>query len=124
MNRDTMIVALFTFFGAFVGSALASVIGLITSYLDRKARREEMKKNDFTNKQKNKARSLCDQIATYYLLEQLYLEEIKNLRGKGEITGIMNEFRNKIYTSNENQSARINLNDSSAAELKEVLFEM
>lgn len=116
-----MIVALFTFFGAFVGSALASVIGLITSYLDRKARREEMEKNAFTNKQKNKARSLCDQIATYYRLEQLYIDEIKNLRAKGETTGIMNEFRNKVYTASES-NVRIELNDSSVLAEKEYLF--
>ncbi|MBO4728007.1 MAG: hypothetical protein J5631_06280 [Spirochaetaceae bacterium] len=121
MNNDTMIVALFTFFGAFVGSALASVIGLITSYLDRKARREEMEKNAFTNKQKNKARSLCDQIATYYRLEQLYIDEIKNLRAKGETTGIMNEFRNKVYTASES-NVRIELNDSSVLAEKEYLF--
>ena len=117
MDNATILVAVCTCVGASISALLASVISLIISHFDRKERR-------LTDKQLTKARSLCDQIATFYRLEQLYLEEIKKLRGKGEITGIMNEFRNKVYTSNENQSVRITLNDSSAVELKDVLFEM
>ena len=121
MENETLLVAVFTFVGAFAGSLLASAISLVTAYLDRKERRAEQKAAALNEKQLKKARSLYDQIVTFYRLEKLYIEEIQALRGKGEVSGIQNEFRNRVYGASE-ANARIELNDSSALAEKDLLF--
>ena len=119
MKAETFAVTFYTFLGAFIGALGGSVLGFITSYLDRKQRKSEMDAARLTDRQRAEARSLCNQIATFYRLEQEYIKEIQNHRGKGEISGIRNEFRSKVY---DEGIARIELNDSEALAKKDSLF--
>lgn len=111
------------------GTIMGGLFSSISSMLDRKLRKDELaadKRSENMNRLKKNMTDICDQYATFYRLERLYLQEIQALRraaGKeNEIDGIRNEFRAQVYKDGNN--ARIKYNDSGIFDEKERLMAM
>lgn len=107
--------------GVLLGAAIGAIFSFISAMQDRK-----LKKEEFDNKKlKKRIGSICDQYATFYKLENLYLQEIKDLRlkigKKSKTEGIRNEFRRKVYKT---EQARINFNDSNIIKEKKYLMDL
>ena len=102
---NEIIVAIAAFFGA----ALGGLFSFISSMLDRKMREKELN----YEKLKKSAGRICDQYVSFYRLEQLYLQEIQELRGQlgkeSKRDGIQDEFRKKVYDA---QSVKIEYSEN------------
>ncbi|MBD5439046.1 MAG: hypothetical protein HDR37_10900 [Treponema sp.] len=107
--------------GVLLGATIGAIFPFISAMYDRKLRKEELD----NEKLKKRIGSICDQYATFYKLEKLYLQEIKNLRQKtgkeNEEDGIRNEFRKKIYKAGE---PRIEFSDSGIIAEKKNLMDL
>ena len=74
---------------ALAGALLGGLISYATTRIDRRWSRAE-----------RQIAQLCDQIAAYYQLEQLYKEELSRLDGRSP-KSIMEDMRSKVAQSGE-----------------------
>ncbi len=74
---------------ALAGTLLGGLISYATTRIDRRWNRAE-----------RQIAQLCDQVAAYYQLEQLYKEELSRLCGRNPMT-IMADMRSKVAQSGE-----------------------
>ena len=104
MNKIDLFVLIFAFLGALVGGVI-SFLGELTI----------TKKNELNEKTKKRYKNICKQFQTFCKLEELYIEEIielrKALNKENKPKGVKDEFRNKVYKDSE--CARIEYNQSS-----------
>ena len=111
MENKELLLALFTFLGGFVGGVIALIGQIIIS-----------NKNKLTEKKKFRFIKVCKQFQTFCKLEDLYIEEIIELRKaqhkENKPKGVKDEFRQKVYKDSE--CARIEYNQSSIQELFEL----
>ena len=91
------------------GTIAGGLFSSISSMLDRKMRAKELN----YEKLKKSAGRICDQYVSFYRLEQLYLQEIQELRGQlgkeSKRDGIQDEFRKKVYDA---QSVKIEYSEN------------
>ena len=91
------------------GTIAGGMFPFISSMLDRKMRAKELN----YEKLKKSAGRICDQYVSFYRLEQLYLQEIQELRGQlgkeSKRDGIQDEFRKKVYDA---QSVKIEYSEN------------
>ncbi len=89
--------------GAFIGSLVGTISLLVSSYLDRRLRARELQED----KLKRKVEKLCKQYVSFYNLELLYLDEIKNLKEKMNekcnIKGVQTKLRQELYKKGYNK---------------------
>ena len=114
---EEMTVLIISISATLLGTFIGALFPFISSIQDRKLRKTELEEDKIRKENtaiKNKFNKVCDQYATFYKLESLYISEIQKLReGDGkenEINGIRNEFREKVY---QQEATRIEFNDSS-----------
>ncbi len=119
MNENSRLII--TVGGMLLSTLIGVLIPFISSLFDRKIRKEEL----HNEKLKNNLDKICNQYATFYKLEELYLDEIRELRLKNGIEskteGIRNEFREEVYKTT---SARIEFNESSILAEKDYLLKL
>ena len=104
--HEVIINGIFTLRGVLVGA----LINGLFQYLEMRRERA-----------KNQVVSLCDQVMSFYTLEEKYIDEVVRLRTEKGIKatekGVMNEFRHLIYE--EEECKRIDQNITTAKALKD-----
>ena len=115
MEETTVLII--TISATLLGTLIGALFPFISSIQDRKLRKSELEEDKIRKENssiKNKYNKLCDQYATFYKLEMLYIMEIQRLRKdnkiENEIDGIRNQFRKEVY---QQEVARIEFNDNS-----------
>ena len=96
------------------GTLIGAVIGSALTFISSREERKLMESQLNNERLKNGLERICGQYATFYKVEERYLEEIRALRQKDGRTsaaeGIRNEFRGQVYGTG---APRIEYNASS-----------